>query len=114
VSEVVEFPTNPEAPVGTIVSTELGSTAIVLIRHADGWAAVPEHCPHAGCRLSRKGQVIEGNVLVCNCHGAEFDLTSGEVLLDPAETPPLQLLELAISPDGTSASVVDPADVNPR
>lgn len=106
---MLELRVDPDAPVGTILTSELGSIAIVVIRHADGWAAIPNQCPHAGCRLDRKGQVVDGTVLVCNCHGAEFDLRSGDVLLDPAESSPLDLLDLTVSADGTSVSVTGSA-----
>jgi len=88
----------PDTPVGTILTAELGGMALVVVRHAKGWTAAPDTCPHAACSLSRMGEVVEGTILVCNCHGAEFDLVTGAVLLDPAETP-LQLLDVVESPD---------------
>jgi nitrite reductase/ring-hydroxylating ferredoxin subunit len=88
----------PDTPVGTILSAELAGTALVLVRHAKGWSAAPDACPHAACALSRMGEVVDGTILVCNCHGAEFDLVTGAVLLDPAEAP-LQLLDVVESAD---------------
>ena len=43
-------------------------------------------CTHAGCAFSRDA-ALEAGVIVCNCHGSEFDLRTGEVLRGPAEDP---------------------------
>ena len=94
----------PDTPVGTILSAELGGTALVLVRHAKGWSAAPDTCPHAACSLSRMGEVVDGTILVCNCHGAEFDLVTGAVLLDPAEAP-LQLLDVVEAGDSGSLTI---------
>jgi nitrite reductase/ring-hydroxylating ferredoxin subunit len=78
---------DPTAPVGTILAAELDGTEIVVIRHAQGWVAVPDACPHADCAFSQDGELFDRTVLACNCHGSEFDLGSGTVLLGPAERP---------------------------
>lgn len=75
------------APPGTILAAEVHGVELALVRHAAGWAVVDRYCPHARCSLVRDGEVVDGSVLVCNCHGSEFDLLTGEVLLDPAEHP---------------------------
>lgn len=90
---------DPDAPVGTILPAEVGGVALALIRHALGWAAIDRECPHARCSLVRDGEVVDGTTLVCNCHGSEFDLRTGEVLLDPADRP-LGLHRVHTSPDG--------------
>jgi len=94
----------PDTPVGTILSTDLAGLALVVMRHAKGWSAAPDTCPHAACSLSRMGEVVDGTTLVCNCHGAEFDLVTGAVLLDPAETP-LQLLDVVESEDSKCLTI---------
>ncbi|HKV67104.1 MAG TPA: Rieske (2Fe-2S) protein [Gaiellales bacterium] len=78
---------DPDAPTGTILAVEVDGVALALIRHVDGWAAADRDCPHAGCSLVRDGEVVDGTTLICNCHGSEFDLRTGEVLLDPADRP---------------------------
>src|ERR1700693_915742 len=42
-------------------------------------------CTHGGCPLSEG--MLTGSVLQCRCHGSEFDVTTGLVLLGPAEDP---------------------------
>jgi nitrite reductase/ring-hydroxylating ferredoxin subunit len=73
-------------PVGTVVPATLDGEPVAIVRHEGGWVAVPDRCPHAGCQFTEDGEVLDGTTLVCNCHGSEFDLRTGEVLLGPAET----------------------------
>ena len=100
----IAVPIDPNAPVGTIQTAVAGGVTIVLVRHSQGWTAALDSCPHAGCSLSRMGELVDDNVLVCNCHGSEFDLVTGEVLQEPAEQP-LRILRSALAADGTSLLV---------
>jgi nitrite reductase/ring-hydroxylating ferredoxin subunit len=59
---------------------------LVFLRVDGSWRAFGDECPHVGCQLSQDGELVDG-VLICNCHGAEFDAASGELLEGPAETP---------------------------
>jgi nitrite reductase/ring-hydroxylating ferredoxin subunit len=59
---------------------------LVFLRVAGTWRAYADECPHVGCQLSQDGELVEG-VLICNCHGAEFDAASGDLLEGPAESP---------------------------
>ena len=76
---------DPSSPVGTIVGADLDGVPVSVVRHASGWVAVDEMCTHAACPFADDGEVFDGTVLACNCHGSEFDLRTGEVLLGPAE-----------------------------
>lgn len=76
---------------GVIASTEVGETGLAVLRFEGGWRAFADSCTHAQCPFTEFGEVEDG-VLICNCHGAEFDLATGAVLEDPAEEP-LVLLE---------------------
>jgi nitrite reductase/ring-hydroxylating ferredoxin subunit len=59
---------------------------IALARLPDGtWVAFDDTCTHEECPLSEGD--LEGERIVCYCHGSEFDLRSGEVLEGPAEDP---------------------------
>lgn len=46
------------------------------------WAA-EDRCSHAACAFSTDGE-FDGRVLVCDCHGSEFDVVSGDALTPPA------------------------------
>ncbi len=85
---------DPSAPVGTIVAADLDGVdsldgrPVVFVRAADGWVAVDDVCPHASCSFADDGEVADDAItLICNCHGSEFDLRDGSVLLGPASMP---------------------------
>lgn len=78
---------DPGAPVGTVVGAVVDGARVAVVRGAEGWVMVPDSCTHALCPFSRDGEVFDGTVLSCICHGSEFDLRTGEVLLGPAERP---------------------------
>jgi Rieske Fe-S protein len=82
-----------QLPVGTIVavsdavgdSGDLADLAdLAVIRLVDGWVAVPDACPHAGCAFSVDGELADDGTLICNCHGSEFDPMTGDLRLGPA------------------------------
>ena len=100
----VHVDVDPAAPEGTILAAEVDGVELALIRHAHGWTATDLDCPHAGCSLARDGEVVDGGVLICNCHGSEFDLRTGEVLLDPADRP-LRLRPVQPSDDGSRLTI---------
>lgn len=74
-------------PTGTLVPVQVDGDSHVIAHHALGWCIFRDQCTHARCRFSETGEIVDGTVLVCNCHGAEFDLVTGEVLEPPAEVP---------------------------
>lgn len=76
-----------DAPPGTLVPVEIGGQPFVVAHHSEGWCMFADKCTHAPCAFSTNGEIVEGTVLVCNCHGAEFDLVSGDVLELPAQDP---------------------------
>jgi nitrite reductase/ring-hydroxylating ferredoxin subunit len=75
-----------DAAEGELQGTRVAGYELVFLRVADGWRAYEDECPHVGCQLSQDGELVDG-VLICNCHGAEFDAASGDLLEGPAETP---------------------------
>ena len=48
--------------------------------------AVDASCPHRECSLDTSR--LTGKVIVCPCHSAEFDVETGEVLVQPVGSPP--------------------------
>ena len=59
---------------------------IVLARLDGAWHAAQARCTHAGCAFAEDA-TLEDGMIVCGCHGSEFDLRSGEVERGPAEYP---------------------------
>jgi len=64
---------------------KINENEILLIRLEDGFYAIDNKCPHAGCRLSYYGKISEGKRIVCTCHGAIFSLINGNVLEGPTK-----------------------------
>jgi nitrite reductase/ring-hydroxylating ferredoxin subunit len=60
-------------------------TPIMLLRHGESFSALHDRCSHRGCSLS-EGRV-EGDAIVCGCHGSRFALDDGSVLQGPATAP---------------------------
>ncbi len=56
----------------------------VAIANVDGQVfAIADTCSHEECSLGSEGY-LDGNVIICGCHGAQFDAASGKVLSLPA------------------------------
>ena len=53
-------------------------------------------CPGASCPLS--GGLLTGTTIMCQCHGSEFDITTGAVISGPA-TRPLNVYEVQMVDD---------------
>lgn len=57
-------------------------TPVLLLRENDSIYAIHDRCSHRGCSLSQ-GEV-EGDEIVCSCHGSRFSLRDGAVRHGPA------------------------------
>jgi cytochrome P450/nitrite reductase/ring-hydroxylating ferredoxin subunit len=104
-----------EAQEGELRSAVVDGRAVCIGRFDDGWVAFDDTCTHEECPLS-DGE-LDGAVVVCPCHGSEFDVRTGDVLTPPA-LDPLPVFE-ARELDGTvqvrlSASPLAAAAVQER
>ncbi|MDR7448813.1 MAG: non-heme iron oxygenase ferredoxin subunit [Armatimonadota bacterium] len=63
---------------------EAAGQAVALFRTAEGWYAIDNTCPHRGCPLG--DGALEGFTVTCPCHGSQFDIRTGAVLMPPALT----------------------------
>ena len=68
---------------GQMLLVEIGDEEIVVANANGQYYAFSAECPHAGGPLD-EGEV-EGTVVVCPWHGAEFDINTGEALTPPAQ-----------------------------
>jgi nitrite reductase/ring-hydroxylating ferredoxin subunit len=66
------------------LAVDVEGSPVVIAAFGGGWFAVADACTHAGCPFSEEASLEDG-VIVCNCHGSEFDLRTGEVIRGPAE-----------------------------
>lgn len=56
----------------------------IAVANANGrYFAIDDTCTHEQCSLAGAG-TLEGTVVTCGCHGAQFDVTTGAVLAPPA------------------------------
>jgi Rieske Fe-S protein len=55
---------------------------VIVCRGDEGVRVFSARCPHLGCRIGR----VEGETLVCPCHGSRFHL-DGRVAAGPAARP---------------------------
>lgn len=60
-------------------------TPVLLLREGSSWYAIHDRCSHRGCSLS-DGEV-QGDEIVCACHGSRFDKRDGSVKHGPATSP---------------------------
>ncbi|TVR67206.1 MAG: pyridine nucleotide-disulfide oxidoreductase [Spirochaetaceae bacterium] len=56
--------------------------SVLLVRKGESLFAWSNACPHVGCPLSWGH--IHGDEIVCGCHNARFDITTGKLLSAPA------------------------------
>ena len=58
----------------------------LVLANIDGeYLAFDSVCTHAQCALA--GGYLSDYTLTCYCHGAQFDISTGEVLAPPATNP---------------------------
>jgi 3-phenylpropionate/trans-cinnamate dioxygenase ferredoxin subunit len=77
--------------------------AIVLVSWDGAWYALQDLCSHAGCAFSEDGTIEDGR-MICECHGSEFDLGTGEVRRPPARDR-IQTFEVRATPTGLEVLV---------
>jgi nitrite reductase/ring-hydroxylating ferredoxin subunit/uncharacterized membrane protein len=71
-----------QLPEGRPMRVVVDDTPVLLLRSAGLTYAIHDRCSHRGCSLST-GQV-EGDEIVCPCHGSRFSLRDGALINGPA------------------------------
>lgn len=85
--------------VGAIVGVSVEGIPFVVVHHAEGWSMFEDRCPHAGCSfVDDGGEIVDGTMLCCACHGSEFDVRDGSLRMGPA-TRGLEVTALEIEGD---------------
>jgi nitrite reductase/ring-hydroxylating ferredoxin subunit len=72
-----------DVPEGTMKHVVISGKNIALAHIGDEFFAVDDTCTHEQCSLGGEG-FLDGNVITCGCHGAQYDVTNGHVLAQPA------------------------------
>ncbi len=91
-------------PVGGAASftdPKTGDPGLVLQLVKGRFVAYDAICPHAGCTV---GYSSAANLIVCPCHGSEFDPSTGAVVSPPA---PHGLSSIQVAVDANGDLVVD-------
>jgi len=74
-----------QLPEGRPTRVVVDETPVLLLRENDRYYAIHDRCSHRGCSLS-DGEV-DGDDIVCACHGSRFDKRDGSVQRGPATVP---------------------------
>ena len=88
-----------DVPVGQAASFQdpaTGDPSIVIQPRSGQFLAFDDVCPHAGCTV---GYDPIAKVIICPCHGSQFNASTGEVEVGPAATG-LKRLTIAEGSDG--------------
>ncbi len=76
-------PSSPAPPAEGEMVTAEHEGSVVAVAMLDGTLhAFDDTCPHAGCSLA-EGE-LDGRTVICPCHMATFDVTTGAVVDGPA------------------------------
>ena len=71
---------------GDLAAFDVEGVRIAVANAKGSFFAVDDTCTHEQCSLSEEG-TLDGTVVTCGCHGAQFDVTTGQVLAPPALEP---------------------------
>ena len=71
---------------GELVVFDVNGVRIAVAKIDGQLFAIDETCTHEQCSLVDDG-TLDGRVVTCGCHGAQFDVTTGAVLAPPAFEP---------------------------
>ena len=100
-----ETATTPKASAitpGMIALIETSGTRIAVANVDGVFYAFDDACTHEQCSLAEGN--LEGTKVSCACHGAEFDVRTGEVLAPPA-TVPLRVYRVRVADDALQIDV---------
>ncbi len=93
-----------QVPVGgsaSFTDPKTGDPGLVIQLAKDQFVAYDAVCPHAGCTV---GYSPAAALIVCPCHGSEFDPSTGAVVSPPA---PRGLTRIQLAVDANGELVVD-------
>ena len=91
----------PVGGAGRFTDPKTGNPGLVLQPAKGHFVAYDAVCPHAGCTV---GYSSAANLMVCPCHGSEFDPSTGAVVSPPASH---GLTSIQVAVDANGELVVD-------
>jgi 3-phenylpropionate/trans-cinnamate dioxygenase ferredoxin subunit len=84
-SKLIKVAITADLPPGEAMAFEIEGVRIAVFNVGGTYYAIDDVCTHAGASLSEG--CVEGSVVRCPRHDAEFDLRTGEPLTPPADSP---------------------------
>jgi nitrite reductase/ring-hydroxylating ferredoxin subunit len=96
-------------PEGRPTRVVVDETPVMLLREGERFSALHDRCSHRGCSLSEG--TVEGDEIVCPCHGSRFALRDGSLRAGPA-TRPQPALEVRLN-EGRLELRVTPSEPGP-
>jgi nitrite reductase/ring-hydroxylating ferredoxin subunit len=72
-------------PTGGLAVVDVRGTRIAVANVGGTFYAFDDTCTHEQCSLAEGD--LAGTTVTCMCHGAEYDVRTGEVLAPPAPLP---------------------------
>ena len=85
-ARTVTFAKKTDVNPGELALFEVAGRRIAVANSNGQFFAIDDTCTHEQCSLAEEG-TLEGTVVTCGCHGAQFDVTTGAVLAPPAPEP---------------------------
>jgi 3-phenylpropionate/trans-cinnamate dioxygenase ferredoxin subunit len=82
----VTFAKKADIKPGELALFEVAGRRIAVANAGGRFFAIDDTCTHEQCSLAEEG-TLDGTVVTCGCHGAQFDVTTGAVLAPPAPEP---------------------------
>ena len=89
-------PKASDIPRGGLALIDVGGTRITVANVDGSYYAFDDACTHEQCSLAEGD--LDGLTVICMCHGAEFDVSTGAVLAPPA-TVPLRTYPIRVADD---------------
>ena len=103
VSDFVRVASVSDVSPGSVMLVEVDGDRVALVNVNGELYAVADECSHEACSLSEGD--VDGRMLVCPCHGSDFDVTTGEPASPPAYEP---IATYAVRVDGDDVLVQSP------
>ena len=85
VSEFVRVASVSDVSPGEVLLVDVDGERVTLVNVDGELFAVADECSHEGCPLSEGD--VDGRMLVCPCHGSDFDVATGMPATPPAYEP---------------------------
>jgi len=79
---LIKIAKTKEISAGAMKRFTVRGKKIIIVNLEEKFYALDDTCSHNQCSLS-KGE-LEGGIIICPCHGARFDVSTGKVLALPA------------------------------